>query len=304
MRNTNTLKWARWALGDAPPTAISESGGYGVKPPHVASMLGKRAFRAVSPKRRSISATTSRATFTSRPTRTKAPANFPRRSGYTRFLFRTVTCPGIDAANLRISLWLAPGFVVFAFDQIGNGARIEEVRNFYARYPHWSLLGKTVADAVAAIDALVKIPFVDAKKIWAVGFDTGGSAALHVAALDKRIAGVVAVGGFDPMRPSAANRGVALAGGVAQHWLPVQPRLAVFVGAEIATLRLPRTRGSDFAAPGASLAPEDQRGSRCRRAGKTFRADQRRAVRTLTTIAAWSRNAGDCVRQVKAAGKR
>ncbi len=48
------------------------------------------------------------------------------------------------------------GFAVFAFDQIGNGSRLTEVKQFYLRYPNWSLLGKNVEDALAAVEALAE----------------------------------------------------------------------------------------------------------------------------------------------------
>src|SRR5690606_30613723 len=38
------------------------------------------------------------------------------------------------------------GFAVLAIDMYGFGTRIEEARNFYKRYPHWSKMGKMVRD--------------------------------------------------------------------------------------------------------------------------------------------------------------
>jgi hypothetical protein len=56
-------------------------------------------------------------------------------------------------------------------------------------------------------------------------------AALHAAALDDRIAGAVSIAGFTPMRLDTAEK---VTGGVARwaQWLPLQPRLGAFVGAE------------------------------------------------------------------------
>ena len=123
------------------------------------------------------------------------------------------------------------GCAVLAFDQIGNGARLEEVRNFYQRYPRWSLLGKQVEDTLAAVEALQKLNFIDAKRIYVLGYATGAMTALHAAALDERIAGVVAVAGFTPMRLDTASKGT---GGIARwaQWLPWQPRLGSFIGQE------------------------------------------------------------------------
>jgi pimeloyl-ACP methyl ester carboxylesterase len=123
------------------------------------------------------------------------------------------------------------GFAVFAFDQIGNGSRVEEIRNFYGRYPHWSVLGKQVEDTLAAIEAMRKIGLIDEKRIYLLGYATGAMTALHAAALDEQIAGVVSVAGFTPMRLDTLNKGT---GGLARWsiWLPLQPKLGAFVGFE------------------------------------------------------------------------
>jgi hypothetical protein len=123
------------------------------------------------------------------------------------------------------------GSAVFAFDQIGNGARIEEARDFYHRYPQWSLLGKGVADTRAAVDALCSHPHIDPAQIYLAAFGTGSWLALHAAALDERVAGVVAVGGITPWRLDTPDSGT---GGIARwsRWLPLLPRLGAFVGHE------------------------------------------------------------------------
>jgi len=63
----------------------------------------------------------------------------------------------------------ADGFVTFAFDPIGTGARQEERREFYARYPEWSLMGKMVLDARHALNALEQRPEIDADNVYLVG---------------------------------------------------------------------------------------------------------------------------------------
>lgn len=123
------------------------------------------------------------------------------------------------------------GFLVMVFDPIGCGTRIEEARSFYERYPNWSLLGKMVQDVSLAVDALGRIPFADPKKIYLVGYDTGGMAALHAAAMDPGIAGVVSVGGFAPMRINKMSQHL---GGIGR-WVKsplLAPRLACFEGHE------------------------------------------------------------------------
>ena len=46
------------------------------------------------------------------------------------------------------------GFAVLGFDQLAFGTRVRDARYFYQRYPHWSLLGKMIADTRAATDAI------------------------------------------------------------------------------------------------------------------------------------------------------
>ncbi len=50
---------------------------------------------------------------------------------------------------------------MLAFDQIGFGTRVEHAKEFYRRYPEWSLLGKMVADTKAAITAASALEIVD-----------------------------------------------------------------------------------------------------------------------------------------------
>jgi dienelactone hydrolase len=123
------------------------------------------------------------------------------------------------------------GFVVLAFDQIGQGTRLEEVQYFYHRYPAWSLFGKQIDDALAAVDALLQMDLVDPRRVYLVGYHGGGKTALHAAALDKRVAGVVSVAGFTPMRSDGPGKGT---GGLARwsRWLPLHPQLSPFLGAE------------------------------------------------------------------------
>jgi cephalosporin-C deacetylase-like acetyl esterase len=238
---TNPAEWAakrveirrrlEWALGEAPPAGASTSGEYGSESKQVAALLGRAAV----------------------------PANLVKASlNFGNYIAGDLYYPAnVDQTKRRLPalIWLHPisnsngyvpgyyrgepphlllarsGYAVFAYDQIGNGARLEEIRGFYQRYPRWSLLGKMVRDALAAVDALAQHPHVDPSQIFLVGYSTGAMTALHAAALDERIAGVIAVAGFTPLRPDTAEKGT---GGIARwsHWLPLQPRLGAFVGQE------------------------------------------------------------------------
>jgi pimeloyl-ACP methyl ester carboxylesterase len=123
------------------------------------------------------------------------------------------------------------GFAVLAFDQIGFGARVRDARDFYRRYPQWSLMGKMVADTRAAIDALVALDTVDASRISLMGYSLGAKVGILTAALDPRVHALAAVCGFDPLRLDTADRGVE---GIRHysHLHGLMPRLGFFLGNE------------------------------------------------------------------------
>jgi pimeloyl-ACP methyl ester carboxylesterase len=125
---------------------------------------------------------------------------------------------------------LSKGIAVLAFDLLGYGTRIEEGTLFYDRYPNWSKLGKMVADARAAIDALESIEFVDKENIFLSGYSLGGTVSLFTAALDNRVAGVAVSCAFTPWRDSGNKN---LEGIKAySHLYGLLPRLGFFVGSE------------------------------------------------------------------------
>ncbi|MBI3876955.1 MAG: alpha/beta fold hydrolase, partial [Verrucomicrobia bacterium] len=220
-----------WSLGQPPPLAASVPGDYGYERAHAAKMLGRDTAPAGLQKTNFNFGNYINGDLWFPAGANKSPKKMPvviwlhpisNSNGYVPG-YKRGEAPHLALARL--------GFAVFAFDQIGNGSRIDEVKFFYGRYPNWSLLGKTVADTRAAVDALLKQDFIDPQRIWLVGYDTGAKAALHAAALDDRIAGVVSVAGFTPMRLDTADNGT---GGLARHseWLPLQPRLGAWVGNE------------------------------------------------------------------------
>ena len=92
-------------------------------------------------------------------------------------------------------------------------------------------MGKMVADTKGAIDALVNLDFVDSSRIVVSGYSLGGTVALLSAALDERIAGVVSIAGFTPMRTNTLDRGTE--GIMAySHLHGLIPKLGFFVGNE------------------------------------------------------------------------
>jgi pimeloyl-ACP methyl ester carboxylesterase len=219
-----------WALGEAPPFAESEPGSYGAEANHRATMLGRATLPAGLAKR-SLNFGNYVTGDLYFPTNADRGGKLP----VVIWLHPVSVSHGYCAAYKRGDnphLALARlGCAVFAFDQIGNGTRLEEVRNFYGRYPRWSLLGKHIEDTLAAVEALNKVEFIDPKRVWLLGYSTGGMAALHAAALDERIAGVVSVAGFTPMRTDTLDKGT---GGLARWsvWMPLLPKLGAFIGHE------------------------------------------------------------------------
>lgn len=123
------------------------------------------------------------------------------------------------------------GYAVFAYDMLGFGNRIEEGTRFYQRYPHWSKMGKMVLDVRAAVDALANLDCIDRGRVFVAGYSLGATVGLYAAALDERIAGVVSIAGFTPMRTNTADQGTE---GIRaySHLHGLLPRLGFFVGEE------------------------------------------------------------------------
>jgi dienelactone hydrolase len=123
------------------------------------------------------------------------------------------------------------GYAVFAFDMLWFGNRIEEGSRFYERYPHWSKLGKMAADVRGAVDMLRNLEGLDPQRIYAAGYSLGAKVGLYAAALDDRIAGVICVAGFSPLRASESQRETE---GIRaySHLHGLLPRLGFFVGHE------------------------------------------------------------------------
>ncbi len=220
-----------WALGEAPSFAESEPGSYGVERPHQAHLL-ERASVPAGLAKQSLNFGNYIAGDLYFPSNAdRAPKKLPAVIWLHPISVPTGYVPAYrrgDAPHLALAKL---GCAVLAFDQLGGGSRVPEVKNFYQRYPQWSLLGKHVEDTLAAVEALGKTSFIDPKRIWLLGYATGGMTALHAAALDDRIAGVVSVAGFTPYRTDTAAKGT---GGIARWsgWMPLLPKLGAFIGNE------------------------------------------------------------------------
>lgn len=125
----------------------------------------------------------------------------------------------------------AEGYAVFAYDMLGFGNRIEEGTRFYDRYPHWSKMGKMLVDVRGAVESLHNMEGIDSQRIFVAGYSLGATLGLYAAALDERIAGVISVAGFTPLRLGTAEKGIE---GIRtwSHLHGLLPRLGFFVGSE------------------------------------------------------------------------
>lgn len=221
----------KWLLGEEPPRAKHELDRYGAEASHTASMLG----------------------------RSYAPEGVEKLSvTFGEYCTGDVYAPkGAAAAGKKLPavLWLHPwsfsngytagyrrgeqpyinfarrGYVVFCFDMVGFGTRIEEGESFYKRTPRWSLLGKMVRDAEDAVTALTELPFVDPSRIYCVGYSLGGMVGVFLSALDGRVAGTASVCGFTPFSTDTPDKYTGGLGKYCESFL-LLPRLGFFLGSE------------------------------------------------------------------------
>ncbi len=230
----------RWALGDEPPGATNP---------------GPKQFRAGGAGENSFGS------FLDRPaaTRKMGRAAIAPYNGFGDQLFGYLYYPINDAGALRnaqtpvviylhefdyskgfnsyhqaatlIQSMVDEGYAVFAYDMLGFGNRIEEGTRFYDRYPKWSKMGKMVVDVRGAVEMLRNLQGIDPNRIYVAGYSLGAAVGLYAAALDERIAGVISVAGFTPLRLSTAEKGIE---GIRSysHLHGLLPRLGFFVGQE------------------------------------------------------------------------
>ena len=123
------------------------------------------------------------------------------------------------------------GIVLVAFDPIAHGIRLEEAEGFHDRHPDWSLMGKMVRDVRAAVTAALAVPYVDADHLYVFGFAMGAAVALHAAAFEERLAGLITL---CPPPPFRLDVDEAETGGIRRwsHEFMLMPRMGMFVGDE------------------------------------------------------------------------
>lgn len=147
------------------------------------------------------------------------------------FLHEYAYATGYHRRNVSIIRNLTEqGFAVLEFDMVGFGTRIEEGLQFYDRYPHWSIMGKMVADTRSIInDACTRMSFIDSGNIYLAGYSLGGTVALLTAALDKRVKGTAVVSAFSSFRyDNTGTEGIRHY----SHLHGLLPRLGFFEGHE------------------------------------------------------------------------
>ncbi len=233
-------KQIRWALGDEPPGVINPGPGNFVNDGGDENNFGSFLVRP-------------------RPTETMGVMPVSPYNGFGDELFGYLYYPkdekgGLKNKNLPVVIYLHEydyskgfssvhqveslfqsiidrGYAVFSYDMLGFGNRIEEGTRFYNRFPHWSKMGKMIVDVQGAVDALTNLNFVDSTRIFVAGYSLGATVGLYAAALDERIAGVVSVAGFTPMRTDTPEKGTE---GIKaySHLHGLLPRLGFFVGNE------------------------------------------------------------------------
>ena len=239
----------RWMLGEEPPYARGSIGLYGSEPEHVARLLG-RSWAGDGLEKRGIVFGDYISGDVYMPSGlSSSKEKLPAILWLHPFSFSNGYVAGYCRGEQIFRTLARKGFVVFCFDQIGFGRRIEESENFYDRHPRWSLLGKMVHDTQSALDALLELSFVDRERVYGVGYALGGMVGLHLAAFDDRLAGFACVCGFTPMRMDRPERGT---GGVRRwsHLYALLPKLGFFLGSEE---RIPY----DYHALLAMFAPRD-----------------------------------------------
>jgi dienelactone hydrolase len=99
------------------------------------------------------------------------------------------------------------GFVVVAPDSPTVGERVNALTDSAyqttaqtAHDPTWSLMGERLHDHIRVLDYLQTLPFVDGKRIGAIGHSLGGESTMMLTAMDDRITAAALSCGFTLLR--------------------------------------------------------------------------------------------------------
>ncbi|HOZ46893.1 MAG TPA: alpha/beta hydrolase family protein [Candidatus Hydrogenedentes bacterium] len=217
-------------LGEQPPFAVNNGGTYGEERPHVAKMLARDDTAGIE-KATCVFGEYINADIYAPEGVIKGDRKMPLAIWLHPFSFPYGYAAAYRRGDQFYKALARNGFVVFCFDQIGCGRRIDEIEGFYDRHPKWSVLGKMVHDTRAALDVAVELPYVDPERATLVGFGLGAMVALHVAALDERPTAVAAVCGPPPFQFDTDRMRT---GGIERwsHLHMLLPQLGFFTGAE------------------------------------------------------------------------
>lgn len=105
---------------------------------------------------------------------------------------------GADLARLGY-IALCPDYPC-AGERTTPGLKSHDTAELDRRFPSWTRVGMSAWDVSRGVDFLLTLAEVDAQRIGCTGWSQGGQMSLLGAALDERIAAVVPVCGWSPLR--------------------------------------------------------------------------------------------------------
>jgi dienelactone hydrolase len=133
------------------------------------------------------------------------------------------------------------GFVVLAADSPTAGERYDPDKDApwdtrrYEKDPDWCLLGQRLWDHQRCIDYLESLPFVDRRRIGAIGHSLGGESVLVLTAMDDRIA-AAAASCWGPLLRTLDNAGQVYA---SKGHVILSPRYRKLLDVPVRDRRLP-----------------------------------------------------------------
>jgi len=119
------------------------------------------------------------------------------------------------------------GYITLSPDSITTGERVDaygafDTRGHYLRHPDLSAMGKMLYDAQRALDVLVNVENVDARRIGAIGHSLGSEEAMVVAAFDDRVQAAIASCGYATFGSESPEGRLRWA---RDHWFSYMPKL-------------------------------------------------------------------------------